>query len=219
MALVPHKITALAESDADGTDGKNIVSGAVVIIYDRDGNAVTLYDDADGTNPSTSKTTDSSGQVVVWLTQGEYEEEVNGSTRRSITVSGPSPSNLDTFANLELLNPTLDGQIFICRERGNAEYVLQSSGYTALDGDVTFANGRIAALQNDDGDPVKMGAAADGSTDDSTIINQCIQRFGFANIKSNSFGISQLILDADNQSIFGDSSASATLNIVTDNGQ
>ena len=145
MALVSHKITALAESDADGTDGKNIVAGAVVSLYDQDNNAVLLADDKDGANPSTTKVTDSTGQVVVWVTQGEYDEEVNGSARRKIVAGGASPSVVDTFSNLELLRPTQDGQSFVCLER-SANYILQDTGYSPLSGDVTFANGRVGAL-------------------------------------------------------------------------
>ena len=60
MALVPYTATALAESDADGTNGKNIVAGAVVSASALVGGAVaTLYDNASGSNPSTSKVTGS----------------------------------------------------------------------------------------------------------------------------------------------------------------
>ena len=90
MALVPHKITALAESDAQGTDGKNIVAGAVVSLYDTNGAAVTLFDDAAGGNGSTAKTTDSEGAVVVYVNPGIYSEEINGGLRRSITVADNS---------------------------------------------------------------------------------------------------------------------------------
>jgi len=183
MYLVPHKITALAESDADGTDGKNIVAGAVVILYDKDDNAIFLYDDANGSNPSTSKVTDTQGQVVVWVTQGEYEEEVNGATRRKVNVGGVSPSVIDTFSNLELLNPTQDGQEFVCQERDNASYTLQPSGYVALFGDVTFANGRIAAINAGKEFVLKQFGAkedynysADSGTDDLSIINSVLAR-------------------------------------------
>ena len=53
----------------------------------------------------------------------------------------------DTFANLILLSPTTNARTFVCQERANAEYILQASGYVALAGDATFANGRVAALQ------------------------------------------------------------------------
>lgn len=86
MALVPHKITALAESDAQGTNGSNIVAGAVVSLYDTNGTAVTLFDDAGGSNGSTTKQTDTTGQVVVWVTAGEYDEEVNGSVKRRVSI-------------------------------------------------------------------------------------------------------------------------------------
>lgn len=87
MALVPHKVTALAESDAQGTNGKNIVENAVVSLYKTNGVAATLYDDENGTNGSTVKTTDTKGQVVVFVEPGNYDEEVNGSTRRRIKLT------------------------------------------------------------------------------------------------------------------------------------
>lgn len=53
----------------------------------------------------------------------------------------------ETFAELEASKQTKVGTRFICRERANAEYILQASGYTALVGDVTFSNGLIGELQ------------------------------------------------------------------------
>lgn len=126
--------------------------------------------------------------------------------------------NFATFADLEACTWVEDGDKATCIERANAKYILQPSGYAAKVGDVTFANGRVGALQNEGADPVKMGAAADGSTDDSAIINQCIQRFGWANIKDNSFGISALTIDNNGQAIIGHGSSVAKLNIISDSG-
>jgi hypothetical protein len=55
----------------------------------------------------------------------------------------------ESFTDLQAFSPTVDGTTFICQERANAKYILQPSGYTALPGDVTFANGRVGALQID----------------------------------------------------------------------
>ncbi len=146
MALVPYTITALAESDAQGTDGKNIVAGAVCSMYSQPSDTVvTLYDDAAGSNGSTSKVTGANGQVVVYVEQGRYRVNVNASDS-FVTVSSDVPIDVDTFANLAASSPVQDGQRFICQERANANYILQPSGYTALAGDVTFANGRVGAL-------------------------------------------------------------------------
>jgi hypothetical protein len=62
------------------------------------------------------------------------------------TAAEAAADAVDTFANLILLNPTITGTPFTCQERANAEYILQPSGYTALAGDATFANGRVAKL-------------------------------------------------------------------------
>lgn len=108
MALVPHKITALAESDAQGTNGSNIVAGAVVSLYDTNGTAVTLFDDAAGANGSTAKTTDATGQVVVYVTAGEYDEEVNGSIRRRVVVGA---KEITTLQLIDRVRPAQDGDV------------------------------------------------------------------------------------------------------------
>ena len=55
--------------------------------------------------------------------------------------------NQQTFAGLEALTATIDYSSFICQERANSNYILQPSGYVALSGDATLANGRVAKLQ------------------------------------------------------------------------
>lgn len=146
MALVPHKITALAESDADGTDGKNIIAGAVVSLFDSSGAAVTLFDDEAGNNGSTAKQTDASGQVVVWVTPGEYSESVNGSPQRAVTIGGRTITSYPNTESLQNSRPTQTGQRAENRERANAQYELAASGYAAQPGDIVAANGRIWAL-------------------------------------------------------------------------
>lgn len=80
-----------------------------------------------------------------------------GNEFKFLTTNGTSASwfqgtlQMDTFANLQTFSPTVDGTTFICQERANARYILQASGYVALPGDVTFANGRVGALQVDGG--------------------------------------------------------------------
>ena len=172
--LVPHLITALEESNDPNVNTLNTVSGAVVSLFDLQGQAVLLYDDESGSNPSTTKTTDSSGQVVVWVTPGEYNQSVQGGTLRRITVSGNDAIEVDTFSNLQLLRPTNTGQAFICQERANSKYILQNNSYTALVGDVTFANGRVAALQL--GAPLiaeNFGVPTDSTDDTQIIVDAC----------------------------------------------
>lgn len=145
MALVPHKITALAESDADGTDGKNIIAGAVVSLFDSSGAAVTLFDDESGNNGSTAKQTDSSGQVVVWVTPGEYSESVNGSAQRAVTIGGRTVTSYPNTESLQNSRPTQTGQRAENREQGG-QYVLAETSYNIKQGDIATSNGRIWQL-------------------------------------------------------------------------
>jgi hypothetical protein len=73
---------------------------------------------------------------------------------------------IQTFVQLQQTF-VAEGQRFTCVERGNAEYTVQASGYTALAGDVTFANGLIGALQINGEVHVEIfGAVGDGITND-----------------------------------------------------
>lgn len=146
MALVPHKITALEQSNDPNVNTLNTVTGAVVSLFDSQGQAVLLYDDELGANPSTTKTTDSSGQVVVWVTAGEYDEAVNGSTLRRVSIGGVSVSSYAATSSMQSSRPTETGLRSENRERGFAQYELAASGYVAQAGDVTAANGRVWIL-------------------------------------------------------------------------
>jgi hypothetical protein len=79
----------------------------------------------------------------------------------SEAAAATTATRKDTFANLILLSPTTDGITFVCQERASAEYILQAAGYTALAGDATFANGRVAALQVSDVSLANFGTDSD----------------------------------------------------------
>ena len=207
MALVPHKITALAESDADGTDGKNIIAGAVVSLFDSSGAAVTLFDDESGNNGSTTKQTDSSGQVVVWVTPGEYSESVNGSTQRAVTIGGRTVTSYPNTESLQNSRPTQTGQRAENRERGYAQYELAEIGYTALTGDVVAANGRVWALHIEDRILSEyFGAKGDGTTDDYQAITDALSRQkysgGYVHLLDKIYATSQeIVIDNGNRLI------------------
>jgi lysophospholipase L1-like esterase len=80
MSLVPYTITALERDVADAdTSGKNIIVGATCSMFIQPANtAALLYDDAAGSNGSTAKVTNASGQVVVFVENGTYIVNVNG---------------------------------------------------------------------------------------------------------------------------------------------
>lgn len=147
--LVPHLITALADEDANGTGGKNIVASAVCTMHDAEtgGNAIILYDDENGSNGATSKLTDSNGQVVVYVTPGEYWKSVNGGTRRKVVV-GNVGAFYGTAAEIAALRPIRDGQIAYATDRANAP-LISSTTATAQPGDITAANGNVWVLQTD----------------------------------------------------------------------
>ena len=66
------------------------------------------------------------------------------------------PAQFNTFAQAQAAGLTKTNQRIIVVERGNANYILQASGYVALAGDLTLSNGRVAALQiNPNGMDVK----------------------------------------------------------------
>lgn len=197
MALVPHKITALAESDAYGTDGKNIVAGAVVSLFDTTGAAVTLFDDEAGNNGSTAKQTDSSGQVVVWVTPGEYRESVNGSTQRAITIGGRTVTSYPNTESLQNSRPTQTGQRAENREQGG-QYVLAESGYSIKQGDIAASNGRVWQLI---GGTASFNVKVDIPSDFSTM--QSAIDFYHNKVKFTDGFELQLNIEAGNQPVTG----------------
>ncbi|QDP61759.1 MAG: hypothetical protein Unbinned4466contig1000_71 [Prokaryotic dsDNA virus sp.] len=105
MALVPHKVVALNELNEGG---KNTIAGAVVSLFDTEGNAVTLFDDESGANGSTAKQTDSEGVVVVYVTPGEYDEQVNGGIQRRVLVGN---KEITTEQLIERIRKTRTGDV------------------------------------------------------------------------------------------------------------
>lgn len=203
--LVPHLITALADEDANGTSGKNIVAGAVCTMFDAatGGNAIILYDDESGSNGATSKTTDASGQVVVYATPGEYWKSVNGGTRRKVVV-GNVGAFYGTAAEIAALRPIRDGQIAYATDRANAP-LISSTTATAQPGDITAANGNVWVLQ--DLENFRAYGEVDDSTDCGPLIESVLNS-GRSNIYkfrgnftvdtiSTVTGISNLTIDCE----------------------
>jgi len=85
--------------------------------------------------------------------------------------------SFDTFSALEASTRTLTGSEFVCRERANANYILQASGYIALAGDATFANGRVAKLQiNGVANILKFGGKGDDAFDNTVAMASALSR-------------------------------------------
>lgn len=110
MALVPHTITALAESDEVGTDGKNIVANETYYLFDENDNPVTMYDDSSSTNPSTTKTANSKGVVSFWVEPGIYKQrlgangDVTFTTIAGLTADAPTPTPTSENVNYNNLS-------------------------------------------------------------------------------------------------------------------
>jgi len=150
MSLIPHTITALQLNNADSVStGKNTISSAVVTMLDSNSDVVIMYDDINYTNGATSKVTDSTGLVTVYIEAGNYTESVNGTTRK-VNVATTTPVEFTTFAQAQAAKLSKDGQRIIVAERASANYILQASGYVAKTGDLSFSNSRVAALQISD---------------------------------------------------------------------
>ena len=83
MSLIPYTITALELNQADATaSGKQVVVGASCSMYIQPADTVVLlYDDAAGSNGSTAKTTDSNGQVTVYIEPANYRLVTNSISR------------------------------------------------------------------------------------------------------------------------------------------
>ena len=186
MSLIPHTITALQLNNADSvSSGKNTVVSAVVTMLDSNDDTVIMYDDINYTNGATSKVTDSTGLVTVYIEAGDYTESVNGTTRK-VNVATTTPVEFATFAQAQASKLSKDGQRIIVVERANANYILQPSGYVALTGDATLSNGRVAALQIEyEMDVRKFGAAADGVTNDTQPVLDCALRSSFVTCDKN----------------------------------
>ena len=148
MALVPYTITAIERDTDDATTSeKQVVSGAVCTMTDSAGNVALMYDDAVGANPSTAKTTNGNGQVVVFVYPDIYTLTTNGIARK-VKVDGSITVEFETFAEISGA-VVQEGHRVICRERANAEYIVKPAGWVLQPGDVTSFNGLVLSLQID----------------------------------------------------------------------
>lgn len=127
MALSYYYIVALARSDEEGTNGGNTVGGAIVTLQTLSGSTVTLYDDASGSNGSTSKQTRTTGEnlgsVEFWVEEGEYNLFLNGDYKERIVVRSAfavdAPSVFGSISSLRSEENLQDGDIAILSSREN----------------------------------------------------------------------------------------------------
>lgn len=121
MAFYPHTVQNLAISDSEGTDGKNIVSGAVITVTDTLGNTALIYDDAAGNGAATSKITDSKGKKIIYLPAGEFNLSVNGESSKLIIT----PSGITESGGAALIGESSGGSV---QDRLNSLSANQVSG-------------------------------------------------------------------------------------------
>jgi hypothetical protein len=118
MSLTPYLVTALQEDFADSqSSGKNVVVGAVVTLFTTAGVAVTMYDDASSSNPSTGKTTDALGQRLIWVEPNVYDLVINGGAAIRINIATAQKE----YTTTELINST---DIF------SSDTVINTTGFT-----------------------------------------------------------------------------------------
>lgn len=175
---------------ADLEASKQTVSD--LMLYCRENSLYYIVQDA-GYTPTGDDVTFTNGRVgkAVFIADAKYIKTRSGNVQSELDsiVSGGLPSQtgnqfkflstdgtdaqwsngqieVATFAALEALAPEAGGLVFICQGRANAKYILQPITYIALPGDVTFANGRVGALQVVDGayHLQHFGAIGDGVT-------------------------------------------------------
>lgn len=216
MALVPHKVVALNDLN-EGE--KNTIAGAVVSLFDTEGNAVTLFDDESGANGSTAKQTDSEGVVVVYVTPGEYDEQVNGGIQRRVLVGN---KEITTEQLIERIRKSREGDVitttgfYAAGDAGGAQW--KATNTTGLTPSQTPADRGAAELVDGSGrlwffvpliatskkeiDVLALGAVLDGATDDFDKINAAINSMdgGVINI-GGYLATSQPIVLADKQII------------------
>jgi hypothetical protein len=192
MSLVPYTITALERDvvDADAS-GKNIISGATCSMFIQPANtAALLYDDAAGSNGSTAKVTNASGQVVVFVENGTYIVNVNGVAGVRVDVDQLRADLASGSADIGKLNPVLlstvvadsnltVGMVRVISDRANGIFdVVLSSSVTVNTFNIVACTG-VATLAlvlrvGDVPNVKQFGAVGRGGADDGGAIQSAI---------------------------------------------
>jgi len=184
-------------------------------------------DDVTFANGRVGKAVDIADAKYVKTTGGNVQDDINsiiagglpsqsGNEFKFLTTNGTSASwikgtiQYEGVANMQAASPTVTGTTCICQERANARYILAASGYTALPGDITAANGRVWVLQKLGGvwNARHFGAKGDDSNDDASALNDALSRlsqYESLHIPAGTYRVSSsLILDTWRTSVFGD---------------
>lgn len=124
---------------------------------------------------------------------------------------GPGVRVFETITGLEGSATLLDGDIVVVRERGNAEYKIQPSTYTALEGDIILTSGQVAELVISDSLTLaSFGAYLDGVTDDSDAVDASVSRLGTATVPSGYYIKYDLDPDYDTTVFLGEGKINTT---------
>ena len=181
MNLVPYPVTALAISDAQGTDGKNIVAGAVITLTDLDLNVITMFDDAAGSNGNTAKTTAANGTKTIYINRGEYILSVNGSESK-VSISLVFGNVLNFTTKQEAIDSTFIkiGDSINIKDRGGSVWDVVLASTVIVDAfqflQSTGAPALALSLRVIDGvyNVVHFGAINNGATDATEAIQAAL---------------------------------------------
>ncbi len=182
MALYPYTITAIAKNT---NETSNIVPGAMVSLLDSDGIAVVMYDDAAGSNGSTGKVADTRGQVTVYVEQGEYSLNVNGTANGKFVVS--SSEKQTTLALINSTSPYQTGDTVTTSgftaggDGGGSQWKKSALVDTPSqspaqrgDGTLTDATGAVWVIVTGAINPVSLGADKSGINDSTSSIQAAL---------------------------------------------
>jgi hypothetical protein len=186
MALVPYTITAIERDFVDAeTSGRQVVIGAACSMYIQPQDTVVLlYDDANGSNGSTAKTTNSNGQVTVYIEAGEYRLETNGISRFVQVGRADKMTTTELIASTKVyqVGDTVYTDGFLTAgDSGGGSWRLTAVTGTASQtpsqlGNALFndGNGSQWGLVNREISVVSLGGVVDGVTNNTLVTNAVV---------------------------------------------
>jgi hypothetical protein len=98
-------------------------------------------------------------------------DQLENSEGRKVDISQVASRRFDTVADAEA-STFVSGEYITISERADALYLVQASGYTAMNGDISLSSGQVLDLQTYSGMSAKQfGIIGDGSNEFTTTYN------------------------------------------------